>query len=490
MVAEIIKNEEKRMNILMFVFLLIIPVVAFTYVVLFNGASVKRDVIALSMTVCSLLIKALEKLLGRYAKYFYISTLPVMGALIIAVSTPGCYGAMVEAYFLILFLAVPYYDLSVINVCMVSTIVSNIVAMLIAPKAFIAMYTVPIWVFAGMVYVLAVIVAVLIVKRALLLFQTVEKKERVGENLIENVREAFEGLEKSSKNIVESLHKFEEHTVEIAASTGEISDSADQQISQVQDSIEIFHELSDKILRSEEQVDQTVENIQRLKGKNDEGIVSIGELSKKFQENIKSTQAAAEGMSSLAQKSTSIGEIIESIGQIAKQTNLLALNAAIEAARAGEAGKGFAVVADEINELSGESAAATQKIDAILKDIFVTVEDTNKVMDDNNAVVEESNQKLKDTVKIFENMLHSSEEVITVTDALKEELVNIIGLKDQLLGAMQQVESMSQSSVQNTKEISAFTEAQAAGVTDIMNAMEHVQSGIERLAGVLDVEKG
>ena len=87
-------------------------------------------------------------------------------------------------------------------------------------------------------------------------------------------------------------------------------------------------------------------------------------------------------------------------------------------------------------------------------------------------------------------MLHSSEEVITVTDALKEELVNIIGLKDQLLGAMQQVESMSQSSVQNTKEISAFTEAQAAGVTDIMNAMEHVQSGIERLAGVLDVEKG
>ncbi len=483
--VEILKNEEKRMNQIMFVFLTIIPVVAFVYVLLFNGGA-KRDSIALVMVGCSLIIKLLEKSLGKYAKYMYISILPVIGAVTIVVGTPGCFGAMVEAYFLVLFLAVPYYDLSVINMCVVVAILPNVVAMLMFPEAYMEMYTVSIWIFAGMVYILAILVAVLIVKRALALFVTVEKKEHEAEELIRNVREVFEGLQSSSEKIYNELHSFEKNTTEIIASTEEISNSASQQIRQVKSSIEIFHSLSDRIVQSEGQVDQAVENIQQLKEKNDEGMAAIEELSKKFGENIESTKVASEGVGSLAQKSTSIGEIIESIGQIAKQTNLLALNAAIEAARAGDAGRGFAVVADEINSLSAESAAATQKIDVILKDIVDTVGKTNQVIRYNCDVVEGSNEKLEDTVKLFKVMLHASEEVIAVTGVLKSELVGMIGLKEELLQAMELVEQISQSSVQNTAEISNFTEAQGVGAAEILKSMEEVQNGMRQLAGVLE----
>lgn len=485
MELEILKNEEKRMNMILFLFLVAIPVVAVVYVLLFNGGSGK-DTIALLMVAASVVIRALEKKLGAYAKYFYISVLPLFGAVTLVVGTPGVFGAMVEAYFLVLFLAVPYYDLSVIKVCAAVTVIVNAVALVIFRQAYLSMYTLPIWVFIVMVYILAIAAAVFIVFRARSLFAAVEQKEGEVEELLANVRGAFEGLQESSQSIYDSLHAFEQSSSEIASSTEEISASMEQQIEQVEGSIQIFNDLDGRIGDSEARVIQTVENVKQLEEKNNEGMVSIEELSKKFSENIKATQVASEGMAALAQKSSSIGEIIDSISQIAKQTNLLALNAAIEAARAGEAGKGFAVVADEINALSGESASATQKIDAILKDIIATIDDTNKVIDRNTVIVRESNEKLDDTVKIFDTMLKSSEQVIEETDKLKGELGGIVEIKERLQDAMSQVEKISQVSVQGTTEISSSTEKQVSGVETILSSMAKVQSGIDRLANILN----
>lgn len=483
----ILRNEEKRMNFIMFLFYVAIPVVAFLYVFFFNGGSLK-DSIVLLMALCSLIIKALEKPLGKYAKYLYVSIMPVFGAVTIVFGTPAGFGAMVEAYFLILFLSVSYYDLSVIKVYTAALFISNIAFMIFFPQAFLAMYTLPIWIFIAMVYVLAILGALMIISRARTLFITVEQKEHEAEDLVVNVREAFEQVQQSTENIYNSLHDFEENAAEIAASTEEISNSADLQIQQVRGSLDIFNELNDKILSSEERVSETVENMTLLKEKNDEGIAAITELSQKFSKNIESTKVASEGVTLLAQKSSSIGEIIESISQIAKQTNLLALNAAIEAARAGEAGKGFAVVADEINALSTESSSATKKIDAILQDIISTVTSINKVMEDNNATVNESNAQLDDTIKIFENMLGSSEEVIHVIDLLKEELSNIVSIKEQLSSAMDGVETVSQKAVESTMEINASTEEQASGIENILKSMDKVQGGMAQLAKVLNVE--
>lgn len=110
----ILKNEEKRTNFIMFLFYAVIPIVAFLYVLIFNGGAA-RDAIVLTMIVANIIIKALEKILGKYAKYLYVSILPVCGALTIVFGTPAAFGAMVEAYFLMMILAVPYYDLSVVR---------------------------------------------------------------------------------------------------------------------------------------------------------------------------------------------------------------------------------------------------------------------------------------------------------------------------------------------------------------------------------------
>lgn len=222
-----------------------------------------------------------------------------------------------------------------------------------------------------------------------------------------------------------------------------------------------------------------------MKDKNEEGSAAIAELSNKFGENITATKEAVRGIETLSQKSGQIGDIIESINQIASQTNLLALNAAIEAARAGEAGKGFAVVADEINALSLESSEATKKIDEILKDIISTINDTSRIMNTNSAIVEEANGKLDTTVDVFKTMLVSAENIIKITGMLQDELNGVAILKDRLLDAMKEVEETSQNSVETTTEISASTEEQVAGIEEIVSTMDKMKMAVDELNSLL-----
>jgi methyl-accepting chemotaxis protein len=77
----------------------------------------------------------------------------------------------------------------------------------------------------------------------------------------------------------------------------------------------------------------------------------------------------------LAESTTQIGDITETVKDLADQSHLLAVNAAIEAARSGEQGKGFAVVAREIRGLADQSIQATRRIRGILQDISQGIRD-------------------------------------------------------------------------------------------------------------------
>lgn len=481
---KILENEERQMNFIMFLLMIGVPIAALGFVLIFLQGTLK-DCSILFMPVISILIRFFEKKLGGYAKYCYMAIMPVSGALLLAFTNDGKFGAIPHAYFFGIILAIAYYDTKVVKVYTTLTIVVNGLVMMIFPSGFFKLHSLIVWIFVGIVYVLAAFAAMIVTNRTYKLFEMSEQKEQKEKVLIQNVRIAFDGVKSSQESIHNSLSLFEKSTQEIASSTEEISNNADVQIQEVKGSMDIFKELNEKINRSEEQVNNTMNTLHQLKLKNDEGIASISEFHSKFNENIISTQKASKEVNTLSQKSALIGDIISSIHQIAEQTNLLALNAAIEAAKAGEAGRGFAVVADEINALSNQSQNATEKIDAILKDIIGTVEDTSHIMELNNELLEESNDKLDETVNIFQIMLQSSNNVISVTDVLKNELSNIMEIKEKLMKSMQSLEDISEKSVETSTEISTATEEQVVGVENILHAMEKVQEGIEGLAGIL-----
>jgi methyl-accepting chemotaxis protein len=104
--------------------------------------------------------------------------------------------------------------------------------------------------------------------------------------------------------------------------------------------------------------------------------VSIREISHQVEQCQQITQRAVADaqksdsiVTTLADTSRQVGQVVDLIANIAGQTNLLALNATIEAARAGEAGRGFAVVATEVKSLASQTSLATSQIGAQITQI-------------------------------------------------------------------------------------------------------------------------
>lgn len=484
MELESIKKEEAFMNLIMFGTNIIVPIVAVIFVMLFlNGES--KDAIALLVILAAIITKVCEKPLGKYAKYVYVNIIPVIGAITIAFATGGHYIAFTHAYIMVTVMTIPYYSRNLTVVNCIITIASNLLLMLIFPKGFLALHPIVGWVFISAVYLLVVAICILVSVRARDMFYNISKKEENLQQLLDGVEVSVGNIQKSSENIYASLNEFKESAQDISVSTEVISDSANAQIEKVSGSLDIFNELSQKIMLSERQVEETVQTVNDVKEKNEEGSISITELSNKFVENIEATREASEGIVTLSQKSSQIGEIIASINQIASQTNLLALNAAIEAARAGEAGKGFAVVADEINALSQETANATRKIDDILNDIIYTVDATSKVMNNNSNIVAEANSKLESTVEVFHSMTDSSENIIKNTKLLQEGLNGVTNLKEALLDAMKELEDASQNSTETAAEISASIEEQVTGIEEIVQTMDSMKNAVDELSLLL-----
>ncbi|HYD40846.1 MAG TPA: methyl-accepting chemotaxis protein, partial [Anaeromyxobacter sp.] len=101
---------------------------------------------------------------------------------------------------------------------------------------------------------------------------------------------------------------------------------------------------------------------------------SAGEL-----ERIQASVESIVGQSShLYDQARQVGDIVETVRDLATQSHVLSLNASIEAVKAGEAGKSFAVVAQEVRALAEQSGASATTIAKMVEDILTAVQATRE----------------------------------------------------------------------------------------------------------------
>jgi methyl-accepting chemotaxis protein len=89
--------------------------------------------------------------------------------------------------------------------------------------------------------------------------------------------------------------------------------------------------------------------------------------------------------SHLLDQARQVGDIVETVRDLATQSHVLSLNASIEAARAGEAGKSFAVVAQEVRALAEQSGQSAGRIAKMVQDILTAVQSTRETTEHGSA---------------------------------------------------------------------------------------------------------
>ncbi len=137
-------------------------------------------------------------------------------------------------------------------------------------------------------------------------------------------------------------------------------------------------------------------------------------------------QEALQEVQKVKESSTSIGDFIHTVEDIANQTGLLAMNASIEAAHAGAAGKGFAVIAQEIRKLSEETSKNAAYIGDVLKGNEQTVESAANAVISFASQAEKSTEELQGTIAALDGILMGIAEMDIGTRGVMNSMQSIV----------------------------------------------------------------
>jgi methyl-accepting chemotaxis protein len=172
----------------------------------------------------------------------------------------------------------------------------------------------------------------------------------------------------------------------------------------------------------------------------------------------------------LSERTQQIGEIINTVNEIADQSKLLALNASIEAARAGEEGRGFAVVAMEVRQLAEQSRQATARVADILNEIqqatntaVMVTEEGSKQADSGASLVHVAGEAIRELAVTLETSAQAATQIAASTHQQTNGM-------DQLMAAIETIQQATAQTAASTQQ----AERSAQALNEMASQMETV----------------
>lgn len=291
-------------------------------------------------------------------------------------------------------------------------------------------------------------------------------------NLISNIQDTANQTAAFAGQLTENASQSAQATQQVAESICKVAGSASQQGEAVGNSMEDIHTMAEQLQVFQQKAESSCQAAEHMEQLSTQGrshvMAAVGQMT----EISDSVTSSADVIRLLADRSNEIGQISDTISNIAGQTNLLALNAAIEAARAGDAGRGFAVVAEEVRKLAEESDKAAHQIAILISSIQQETQQAVKRMENGTEQVRNGREVISAAGEAFgeiadavDNLAHHAQDILQGAKLSADKAGALVKTMENIYQASTEVAT-------ETQSVSAATEEQSASMDEVANASQ------------------
>lgn len=324
-------------------------------------------------------------------------------------------------------------------------------------------------------------------------------------------------VQKNAQGILSAADQLQQASDQMAAATGQISSAIGEVTSSAVS-------LSDLSRQSAQQVEQVAAGSQELTAaaqSNADGAASSKDEAVQMGERIRLVAQASERVATSAEESRStaqagqesvvqavasmqaiaeavgrasrtvnqlgeygeqIGNIVQTIDEIAAQTNLLALNAAIEAARAGEQGRGFAVVADNVRTLAERSSQATKEIAELIAKVQEGTQEAVVAMEAGVKDVEAGREITGKAGEALESIIRSVQLSAEQMQKIATDVQDLASGAERIVASAESMASIAQQSAAGAEEMAQATEKVSAAILQVSSTSEQTSASAEQVS--------
>jgi methyl-accepting chemotaxis protein len=236
--------------------------------------------------------------------------------------------------------------------------------------------------------------------------------------LSDSLNRMVAGLADISTEVHAGVRDIRLSTAEILDAVNQYSGSATQQSDAIQETSTTVNEVRMAADQTARKASDVAARAQESVSVGDEGMRAVRAIADAMADIRARVDGIADDVRTLSQRTAQIGEITQTVNDIADRSNLLALNASVEAARAGEHGKGFAVVAYEVRDLAEQSKAATAEVERVLSDIqnatstaVLATEQGTKVVERGLELTEQAGNGIESLTETIRAAAYAAQEI-------------------------------------------------------------------------------